>query len=41
MISRLAFSHFVVNEDESVDMDALVYTATRLWVNALRIPQGT
>ncbi|MCK0089279.1 TetR/AcrR family transcriptional regulator [Rhodococcus sp. F64268] len=38
MISRLALSHFVINEDESADMDELVYTATRLWVNALQIP---
>ena len=41
MISRLAFNHFVVDaEDDNPDADyeALLATATRLWVNALRIP---
>lgn len=38
MISRLAFTHFVLEDEPSVDMDTLVCTATRLWVNALRMP---
>ncbi|AWZ23077.1 TetR/AcrR family transcriptional regulator [Rhodococcus sp. D-6] len=40
MISRLAFGYFVSGEfDDSTDADELVRTATRLWVNALRIPR--
>ena len=41
MISRLAFNHFVVDaEDGNPDSDyeALLATATKLWVNALRLP---
>jgi AcrR family transcriptional regulator len=42
MISRLAFEHFVSREDgedgRPVPDEELVRTATRLWVNALRIP---
>lgn len=40
MVSRLAFGHFVAGDDTDrpVDLDELTYTATRLWVNALRIP---
>lgn len=43
MISRLAFGYFVVGvgddgEGPSCDLDELTRTATRLWVNALRIP---
>ncbi|MGW6695288.1 TetR/AcrR family transcriptional regulator [Rhodococcus sp. NPDC054953] len=40
MISRLAFGYFVTGdaaEEDGVDLDALTRTATRLWVNALRI----
>jgi AcrR family transcriptional regulator len=36
MISRLAFTYFVIGEGEG-DLDELVRTATRLWVNALLI----
>ncbi|MEU0313100.1 TetR/AcrR family transcriptional regulator [Nocardioides sp. NPDC006273] len=35
MISRFAFAAFVLNDGG--DFDELVYTATRLWCNALRI----
>lgn len=48
MISRLAFGYFVIGdtageggaagEGRAVDLDELTATATRLWVNALRIP---
>ncbi|GAA4473646.1 TetR/AcrR family transcriptional regulator [Rhodococcus olei] len=42
MISRLAFGYFVTRdglpEERNVDLDELTRTATRLWVNALRIP---
>jgi len=41
MISRLAFNHFVVDAEDGnpdADYEALLATATRLWVNALRIP---
>ncbi|NEW36871.1 TetR/AcrR family transcriptional regulator, partial [Nocardia cyriacigeorgica] len=39
MVSRLAFTHFVIAPDDPpVTMDELTYTATRLWVNALRMP---
>ncbi|CCF63906.1 TetR/AcrR family transcriptional regulator [Nocardia cyriacigeorgica] len=40
MVSRLAFGHFVTmaGDDAAVSMDELTFTATRLWVNALRIP---
>jgi len=44
MISRLAFSYFVSGEGTpeagEVDLDELTRTATRLWVNALRIPSA-
>jgi AcrR family transcriptional regulator len=44
MISRIAFGHFVTREDRD-DMpmateEDLVKIATRLWVNALRIPSA-
>ncbi|WP_324801177.1 TetR/AcrR family transcriptional regulator [Stackebrandtia sp.] len=42
MVSRLGFWHFVVEPDEAADparFEELVATATRLWVNALRLPQ--
>jgi AcrR family transcriptional regulator len=42
MMSRLAFGHFVTGEDRddtpATTEDDLVQIATRLWVNALRIP---
>ncbi|MEU4317616.1 TetR/AcrR family transcriptional regulator [Nocardia fluminea] len=40
MVSRIAYNHFVVGyrEGESASLDEVIYTATRLWVNALRIP---
>ncbi|MFE3442815.1 TetR/AcrR family transcriptional regulator [Nocardia sp. NPDC059180] len=39
MVSRLAFTHFVTAPDSPpVTMDELTFTATRLWVNALRMP---
>jgi AcrR family transcriptional regulator len=38
MVSRLAYGAFVVNETAEVDFEALVWTATRLWANALRFP---
>lgn len=41
MISRLAFGYFVIGDGPDpagqVDLDELTRTATRLWVNALRI----
>lgn len=42
MVSRLGFWHFVLAPDEAGDpagFDDLVDTATRLWANALRLPQ--
>ncbi|MEV0296039.1 TetR/AcrR family transcriptional regulator [Nocardia sp. NPDC050710] len=36
MVSRLAFGHFTT--DDELSLDDLVEAATRLWVNALRIP---
>ncbi|MFE3542576.1 TetR/AcrR family transcriptional regulator [Nocardia sp. NPDC059177] len=36
MVSRLAFHHFVLGADTE-NLDDLVFTATRLWVNALRM----
>ncbi|MFF0532959.1 TetR/AcrR family transcriptional regulator [Nocardia amikacinitolerans] len=43
MVSRLAFHHFVAGADEGdrAPLDEVIDTATRLWVNALRIPSGT
>ncbi|MFE3293069.1 TetR/AcrR family transcriptional regulator [Rhodococcus sp. NPDC059234] len=41
MISRLGFGYFVEREalgDDRGELDELIDTATRLWVNALRIP---
>jgi len=42
MMSRIAFGHFVTGEDRddtpTVTEEDLVQIATRLWVNALRIP---
>lgn len=40
MVSRLAFSYFSGDDTEraGVPLDDLVDTATRLWVNALRVP---
>jgi AcrR family transcriptional regulator len=44
MMSRLAFGHFVTGEDREdtpkTTDDDLVQIATRLWVNALRIPSS-
>lgn len=41
MISRLAFGYFVAREGQqdgpAASIDELVFTATRLWVNALRL----
>ncbi|MFT4042271.1 MAG: TetR/AcrR family transcriptional regulator [Gordonia sp. (in: high G+C Gram-positive bacteria)] len=34
MVSRMAYQAFVVGETDT-DIDALVFTATRLWVNAI------
>ncbi|WP_041624879.1 TetR/AcrR family transcriptional regulator [Stackebrandtia nassauensis] len=42
MVSRLGFWHFVLEPEESADparFEELVATATRLWANALRLPQ--
>jgi len=38
MVSRLAYSVFVLGHDGQTDFDTLVYTVTRLWTNALRLP---
>ncbi|MFC4124539.1 TetR/AcrR family transcriptional regulator [Nocardia rhizosphaerae] len=42
MVSRLAFAYFVIGDGhvdgEPKPVDDLVYTVTRLWVNALRLP---
>ncbi|WP_227996723.1 TetR/AcrR family transcriptional regulator [Nocardia australiensis] len=42
MVSRLAFNYFVTGDghldDKPMTIDDLVYTVTRLWVNALRMP---
>ncbi|NEW26021.1 TetR/AcrR family transcriptional regulator [Nocardia cyriacigeorgica] len=40
MVSRLAFGHFVTMAEQGADasIDELTFTATRLWVNALRLP---
>ncbi|MFD4429517.1 TetR/AcrR family transcriptional regulator [Nocardia sp. NPDC058497] len=42
MVSRLAFNYFVIGEGhldgKPRPMEDLVYTVTRLWVNALRMP---
>ncbi|MGW6424340.1 TetR/AcrR family transcriptional regulator [Nocardia sp. NPDC055053] len=42
MVSRLAFNYFVIGDGyldgEARPMEDLVYTVTRLWVNALRMP---
>lgn len=35
MVSRLAYSAFVVDEVKGVDFETLVFTVTRLWANAL------
>jgi hypothetical protein len=37
MVSRLAYQSFVLGDD--VPFEKLVESATRLWVNALRVPQ--
>ncbi|WP_072750869.1 TetR/AcrR family transcriptional regulator [Rhodococcus maanshanensis] len=37
MISRLAFGYFVTGGSDAASLDDIVDTATRLWVNALRI----
>ncbi|OHV06029.1 TetR/AcrR family transcriptional regulator [Mycobacterium talmoniae] len=39
MVSRFAYSVFVVEEVDEVDFDELVATVTRLWANALRFPR--
>ncbi|MEV6064164.1 TetR/AcrR family transcriptional regulator [Nocardia asteroides] len=41
MVSRMAFHHFVVGGDDLPPLEDLVYTVTRLWVNALRMPTGS
>jgi AcrR family transcriptional regulator len=42
MVSRLAYSVFTIGEGEDgrhpTDFDDLVFTVTRLWANALRLP---
>lgn len=38
MVSRLAFGHFVAGDDTEQSVDTLTDVATRLWVNALRMP---
>ncbi|MFE6924901.1 TetR/AcrR family transcriptional regulator [Nocardia sp. NPDC057663] len=42
MVSRLAFNYFVIGDGHldgaARPMEDLVYTVTRLWVNALRMP---
>lgn len=42
MVSRLAYTHFVTGYDgvEPAPLDALIDTANRLWINALRIPRN-
>lgn len=37
MISRLAFGYFVTGDGKAASLEDIVATATRLWVNALRI----
>ncbi|NGP04788.1 TetR/AcrR family transcriptional regulator [Rhodococcus sp. 14C212] len=39
MVSRLAYSTLALGDAEAVDFDVLVTTLTRLWANALRIPE--
>ncbi|MFH5211671.1 TetR/AcrR family transcriptional regulator [Antrihabitans spumae] len=43
MISRLAYGAFVVGDGpgDSATFEQLVFTATRIWTNALRIPDRT
>jgi AcrR family transcriptional regulator len=41
MVSRLAYSAFVLGEVEDVDFDVLVSTVTRLWASALRFAGTT
>jgi hypothetical protein len=36
MVSRTAYASYVLGED--YDLDQLVETLTRVWVNALRLP---
>ena len=38
MVSRLAYSAFVLGEVVDADVETLVSTVTRLWANALRFP---
>jgi AcrR family transcriptional regulator len=38
MVGRIAYQRFVLDPDDEVDFDALVFTVTRLWANALRLP---
>lgn len=41
MVSRVAYSVFASDdEDKSVDVDHVVATVTRLWANALRLPES-
>lgn len=39
MVSRLAYGTFVMADDPETTMDELVFTATRVWANALRFPR--
>ena len=39
MISRAAYVTFVLEEEGAASIDCLAATLTRLWLNALRIPQ--
>lgn len=39
MVSRLAYSAFVIEEIGDVDFEELVAAVTRLWANALRFPR--
>jgi hypothetical protein len=38
MVSRVAYSVFGNGPDKTVDFDHVVDTLTRLWANALRLP---
>jgi hypothetical protein len=39
MVSRTAYASYVLGED--YDLDQLVETLTRVWVNALRLPASS
>ena len=40
MVSRLAYSIFVLGEQADTDFETLVATVTRLWANALQFPRN-